>query len=328
MELRHMRYFVAVAEERNFTRAAARLHLAQPSLSRQIRDLEEELGVALLHRTKGGVTLTAAGQEYLTQARKLLADSAAAIRMTQAVGRSERRQLVIGSVEPPLASGLMASILKTFTTTHPDVRIETREYVSLEQHRYIASRELDAGFVYRPPDDASLFDSLTVLENRHVAALPSEHPLTQKREIFLRDLAGQRFVQFPRWLWPERVDAIAQKCTEAGFTMRVVQEAQPMHNLLSLVGRGFGVAIVPDPICWPSGCVVFKRIEDFDLPAAFQLTWLRRNRSKILQDFVAITRQVATQARSGNRSTARQESGLSITKGATPALEKIAAGGG
>lgn len=293
-----MRYFVAVAEEKNFTRAAARLHLAQPSLSRQIRNLEEELGVTLLKRTKGGITITAAGQEYLAQVRKLLADSAAAIRMTQAVARSERRQLVIGSVEPPLASGLLARILKAFTATHPDVRLETREYVSLEQHRYITARELDAGFVYRPPEDASLFDSITVLENRHVAALPSKHPLLQKRELFLRDLAGEPFIQFPRWLWPERVDAIAQKCTEAGFTMRVVQEAQPMHNLLNLVGRGFGVAIIPDPICWPSACVEFRKIQDFDLSAAFHLTWLRSNHSKLLRGFIEIVRQVASNAKS------------------------------
>jgi len=296
MELRHMRYFVAVAEERNFTRAAARLHLAQPSLSRQIRALEEELGVALLHRSKGGITLTAAGNEYLVQARKLLADSAAAVRVTQAAGRLERRQLVIGSVEPALASGLLATILKTFSLAHPNVRVETREYVSLEQHRQIAARELDAGFVYRPAEDVSLFDSFTVLENRHVAALPANHRLRRKSKLFLRDLAGEPFVQFPRRLWPERVDAIAQRCTEAGFTMRVVQEAQPMHSLLNFVSRGFGVAIIPDPICWHSNCVVFKPLEDFDLVASFQLTWLRRNESMLLRDFIDATRQVAAAA--------------------------------
>jgi DNA-binding transcriptional LysR family regulator len=98
MELRHMRYFVALAEGRNFTRAAARLHLAQPSLGRQIRDLENEVGVPLLHRGKGGITLTAAGNEYLARARKLLADSDAPVRVAQAAGRSERRQLLIGTV--------------------------------------------------------------------------------------------------------------------------------------------------------------------------------------------------------------------------------------
>jgi DNA-binding transcriptional LysR family regulator len=294
MELRHMRYFVAVAEERSFTRAAARLHLAQPSLSRQVRALEDELGVALLHRSKGSITLTAAGNEYLAQARKLLADSAAAIRVTQAAGRAEHRQLVVGSVEPALASGLLATILKAFSTAHPKVRVEIREYVSLEQHRHIAARELDAGFVYRPPEDESLYDSFTVLENGHVAALPANHRLAHKDELFLRDLAGEPFVQFPRWLWPERVDAIAQRCTEAGFTMRVVQEAQPMHSLLNFVSRGFGVAIVPDPICWPSGCVVFKKLEDFELTASFRLTWLRRNDSPVLRDFIATTRQVAS----------------------------------
>jgi DNA-binding transcriptional LysR family regulator len=294
MELRHMRYFVAVAEERNFTRAAARLHLAQPSLSRQIRDLEHELGVTLLHRGKGGVNLTAAGNEYLAQARKLLSDSALAIQVTQAVGRSERRQLVIGSVEPPVASGLLAIILKTFSIAHPQVQVELRELVSVEQHRLIAARELDAGFVYRPPEDDHVFEAFTVLENRHVAALPSDHRLAQKSEIRLRDLEGESFVQFPRKLWPERIDAIAQKCREAGFTMRIVQEAQPTHALLNLVGRGFGVAIVPAPLCWYSPCVALKKLKDLDLAASFQLAWLRRNDSALLRDFIATSRQVTS----------------------------------
>ena len=170
-----MRYFVAVAEERNFTRAAARLHLAQPSLGRQIRDLEDELGVLLLNRGKGGITLTAAGNEYLAQARKLLADSEAAVRVTQAAGRSERRQLSIGTVEPLMSSGLLAKILKSFSGSWPTVRVDLRELFSVEQHRLIAARELDAGFVYRPPEDSSVYESVIVLENRHVAALPADH---------------------------------------------------------------------------------------------------------------------------------------------------------
>jgi DNA-binding transcriptional LysR family regulator len=172
-----------------------------------------------------------------------------------------------------------------------------------EELRHIAARELDAGFVYRPPGDNSLFESLTVAENRHVAALPANHRLAQKDELFLRDLAGEPFVQFPRWLWPERIDAIAKKCADAGFTMRVVQEAQPTHSLLSFVSRGFGVAIIPDPICWPSPCVVFKKLEDFDLTASFQLIWLRSNDSKVLMAFVTTTRRVVANAKSARSST-------------------------
>jgi DNA-binding transcriptional LysR family regulator len=293
MELRHMRYFVAVAEERNFTRAAARLHLAQPSLGRQIRDLENEVGVLLLHRGKGGITLTAAGNEYLARARKLLADSDAAVRVAQAAGRSESRQLLIGTVEPLMSSGLLAKILKSFSSSQPEVRVDLRELFSIEQHRLIAARELDAGFVYRPPQESSLYDSFVVLENRHVAALPADHYLGRKSKLLLRDLAGESFVQFSRQLWPERIDAIGQKCVEAGFTMCVAQEAQRLHTLLEFVAQGLGVAIIPDPLYHCSHCVVFKKLEDLDLAANLQFVWLRHNDSALLKEFTVTTRQVA-----------------------------------
>ena len=292
-----MRYFVSVAEEKNFRRAAARLHLAQPPLSRQIRDLENELGVALLHRGKGGINLTAAGNEYLAQARKLLADSAAAVRVTQAVARSEHRQLLVGVVEPLMSSGLLAKILKDFSNSRPEVRVELRELFSVEQHRLIAARELDAGFVYRPPEDSSIYDSFIVLENRHVAALPGDHRLGHKSKLFVHDLAGESFVQFSRQLWSERIDAIAEKCVAAGFTMRIVQEAQRLHTLMEFVAQGIGVAIIPDPFCRPAR-VVFKKLEDLDLAANLRLTWLRHNHSALLKEFAAIARQAASKFQS------------------------------
>jgi DNA-binding transcriptional LysR family regulator len=291
MELRHMRYFVAVAEEKSFTRAAARLHLAQPSLSRQIRDLENELGVPLLHRGKGGLTLTAAGNEYLAQARRILADSDAAVRFAQAAGRSEHRQLLIGTIEPLMSSGLLAAILKTFASLRPDVRVDLRELFSVDQLRLIAGAELDAGFVYRPPKDCLAFDGFVVLENRHVVALQAGHRLARKSKLVLKDLAGESFVQFSRQLWPERVDAISQKCVEAGFTMGIVQEAQRLHTLLEFVAQGIGIAILPDPLSHDSDRVVFRKLEDFNLAANLQLVWLKENDSALLKEFVGAVRR-------------------------------------
>src|SRR6516225_4039625 len=262
MELRHMRCFVAVAVERSFTRAAVRSYLAQPSLSRQIRDLEDELGVPLLHRGKGGLTLT---------------------------GRPEHRQLLIGAVEPLTSSGLLAAILKAFSGLRQDVRVDLRELFSVDQLRLIAGGELDAGFVYRPPKDHSAFDGFVVLENHHVVALPAGHRLTRRNKLFLRDLAGESFVQFSRQLWPERVDAISQKCVEAGFTMRIVQEAQRLHTLLEFVAQGIGIAILPDPLSHDLDRVVFKKPEDLTLAANLRLVWLRENDSALLKEFVAAT---------------------------------------
>ena len=119
-----------------------------------------------------------------------------------------------------------------------------------------------------------------------------DHRLTHRDKLFLRDLAGESFVQFSRQLWSERIDAIAEKCVAAGFAMRVVQEAQRLHTLMEFVAQGIGVAIIPDPFCRPGG-VMFKKLEDLDLAADLRLTWLHHNDSALLKEFIAAARQVA-----------------------------------
>jgi DNA-binding transcriptional LysR family regulator len=189
-----------------------------------------------------------------------------------------------------MSSGLLTAILTTFASLRPDVRVNLRELFSVDQLRLIAGGELDAGFVYRPPKDPLVFDGFVVLENHHVAALPAGHWLVQKQKLFLKDLADEPFVQFSRQLWPERVDAISQKCVGAGFTMRIVQEAQRLHTLLEFVAQGIGVAILPDPLSHDSDRVVFKKLEDLNLAANLQLVWLRENVSTLLKEFVAAAR--------------------------------------
>jgi DNA-binding transcriptional LysR family regulator len=120
--------------------------------------------------------------------------------------------------------------------------------------------------------------------------LPAGHRLSRKNKVLLKELADESFVQFSRQLWPERVDAISRKCLAAGFTMRIVQEAQRLHTLLEFVAQGIGVAILPDPLSHDSDRVVFKKLEDFNLAANLQLVWLRENDSTLLKQFVTAAR--------------------------------------
>jgi DNA-binding transcriptional LysR family regulator len=140
--------------------------------------------------------------------------------------------LLIGTVERLISSGLLQRVLKSFAGSRPEVRVELRQLFSVDQHRLIAANELDAGFVYRPPEDNSMYYWFIVLEDRHVAALPAGHRLARKSKLFLRDLAGEPFVQFSRHLWPERIDAIAQKCVEAGFTLQFFPVLLVIHRIV------------------------------------------------------------------------------------------------
>jgi len=196
MELRHVRYFVAVAEELNFRRAAERLHLTQPSLSTQIRRLEEDVGVQLLERDSHKVELNPAGRSSLEGCRRLIQDADNYTRTARRIARGESVPLTIGFV-PSLAHGLLPSVLRLFRQRFPDVQLLLSEMDSTAQIEQIASNRIDLGLIgLGLPKDIPELEIVVVAEERLVAAIPQDHPLTHKshESIPLKTLAEERFV--------------------------------------------------------------------------------------------------------------------------------------
>jgi DNA-binding transcriptional LysR family regulator len=244
MELRHLRYFVAVAEELSFTRAAVRVRIAQPPLSQQIRQLEEELGVILLERGARPLRLTEAGLVLLDRARALLAAFDAAIAETRRAGRGQTAKLGIGFAGSAMFI-FVPDVIRAFRDVCPDVELVLDEMLAAEIAEALRQRKIDVGFA-RPPllPEGGLAQSI-LLEEPYLAALPESHPLASRTEIALAELGDDPFILYPAQPGPSVTTLIATACTAAGFTPRIVQEAMHLQTVVSLVAAGAGVSLVP-----------------------------------------------------------------------------------
>ena len=244
MELRQLRYFVAVAEELHFRRAAARLHISQPPLSQQIARLEDELGFTLLVRTRRRVELTPAGTAFLRDARSLLAELETAVSTARRVQRGEAGVLRVGFVGSALLSTVPGTVQR-FRRGRPGVEIELRERSTTEQLRALQAGTMDVGLV-RPPIVAdSDLRVEPVLRERTIAALSDGHPLTALRRIPLRRLAAEPLVLFGREQAPGFHDLLIGRLAATGETPTVVQYAPEMLTIIGLVAAGIGVSPVP-----------------------------------------------------------------------------------
>lgn len=301
MELRQLRYFVAVAEEANFGRAAGRMYLSQPALSQQIRKLEHELGVVLFWRTKRGVELTGAGEALLKGARHVLVLVEQTARAAREVGGAEKGHLRVGFPEYANHTPL-ADILQTFKRRYPYVDLEEHEMFTLQQTlqqvRELRDGALDAGFLLAPVDDGTLA-SERILEIELVAAVPADHPFAAWDEVPMRALADERIILFSRRFHPKCYDYVVGCCKEAGFDPDVAQRNEPQlysgATTYRMVASGAGVAIVARPlvsVSRPVG-VVFKPLREprpvLDLVAA----WRREDPSPNLQAFLEVVRELA-----------------------------------
>ena len=245
MELRHLRYFVTVAEELHFGRAAHRLHMAQQPLSRQIRNLEDELAVQLFHRTKRIIRLTEAGEAFLPEARKTLAQADYAVAVAQRVSRGEAGRLYIGFTGPIL-NRVLPAVVRPFKQRFPDIHLELKRLQTNEQVKALLDGEIHVGLLH-PPIDASGLRHEVIYHEPLIAVLPDIHPLAKgaPNPISVQTLANQPFILFPRQVGPVLYDAIISFCQQAGFSPRVIQEAFPQQTILGLVATGLGVSLTP-----------------------------------------------------------------------------------
>jgi len=243
IELRHLRYFVAVAEELHFGRAARRLGIAQPPLSQQIQRLEAMVGADLVTR-RPRVRLTRAGETLLTAARATLGQLEHGLDDVERAARGEEGTLAI-SFDMSTLLGPLPELVRRYRRLYPGVRLLLRELPTAQQVRALDAGVTELGFLREPPADAGLV-CVTVLRERFVAVLPPAHPLTRRATVEVRALAGESFVHFPRELAPRLHDQIGALCRAAGFQPRVTQEAAEWLTIVGLVEAGLGVSIVPE----------------------------------------------------------------------------------
>lgn len=245
IELHHLRHFVAVADEMHFGRAAERLGMTQPPLSQSIKRLEAGLGVTLFERSRRRVALTDAGRVFQAEATRTLAQADAAIRLTRRAASEEVAQLRIGFVSAALYR-LLPDLLRRFRDRFPDVEIRLEEQSTEAQLAGLRDGSLDIGFVHPPLRNMDDLTVATVSRDRLIAAVPATHELADAATIELAALADSDFVLFPARQGPVLQGRIVQACRRAGFLPRIVQEAQRMHTILSLVAAGLGVSLVPE----------------------------------------------------------------------------------
>ena len=292
MELRHLRYFVTVAEELHFGRAAQKLHISQPPLSMQIRALEKELGVTLLNRTQRHVSLNQAGNTLLGEARHILARVEQAVLMTKRAGRGEIGELAIGFISVA-DYNVLPLVLREFRRRFPLVNLTLRESTTDAQIRDLAAGRIDVGFVLPPINEPSL-ESVAILREPLIAALPEKHPLARKPgKLALEKLKDAPFILFPPALRPRSLRRRGQLLA-AGFSPRVEQEAIQMQIIVSLVSAELGVALIPASLAnLQRTGVTYKFLKGASPLTEVHLAWRRGDDLPALRVFVDVASQTA-----------------------------------
>jgi DNA-binding transcriptional LysR family regulator len=294
MELRHLKYFLAVGEDQHYGRASRRLGVAQPALSRQIQDLEKEIGFKLFDRLPRGVKLSAAGELFMEDARRILREVGEATARAARVARGQSGTLRVGFAENASWHGVAPDSFRRFREQQPDVDLQLQPASSLEQLDAIRSGGLDAGFVnFMPKADPDL-DQLIVGRQHVELAAPKIHPVTRLKNLRLRDLTDAPFIWFPRRANPAFYDRLIRECYRGGLrSPRIIQEGLNEATILSLVSAGLGVGWVLGSARWRSPqTVAILPVVDLNIPVLFALAWRRDNTSPLLVRFIDEVRRM------------------------------------
>ena len=294
MELRHLRYFIAVGEEQHYGRAAKRLHVAQPALSRQIQDLEDEIGFKLFDRLPRGVKISAAGKLFLEDARRTLQQLNESILRAKRAATGQTGTLRVGFIESISWHGVVPDSFGLFRERQPNAELEVKPLSSLEQLEAVSAGRLDAGYVHATANTNRELAQLVVSVLNLMLAVPTGHPLAKLRRLRLRDLRDASFVWFPRRESPIYYDRLMHECFRGGLeSPHIVQEAVNEATILSLVSCRLGVAFVSSATRWRCPQEVeLLPVSDLNFPLPFALVWRKDATSPLLANFVADVRSM------------------------------------
>lgn len=294
MELRHLRYFVAVAEELHFGRAAKALHISQPPLSMQIGNLESELGLKLFNRVGRSITLTAAGCEFLEHSKSVLAQVGLAVRAAERVNRGEVGEVSVGFISP-LSYSYLPWLLREFRKRYPDVDLILHEMTIQQQVQALLEGRLQLGLL-RPGIDSPELSSEVVLREPYVVVLQDEHRLAACESIDIGMLKGDAFIMYPRRIGGRFLTQVMTMCHDAGFSPNVSQETTQMHTMVGLVSAGLGIAIVPASIqALQMDRVVYRTLSGTTTTAEIAIAWRCDESSPAVRAFSAVVRELIPQ---------------------------------
>jgi DNA-binding transcriptional LysR family regulator len=291
MELRHLKYFIAVAEELHFARAAGRLHIAQPSLSKQIKQLEQELGFPLFYRTKQRVELLDAGHVFLDEAHRILRQAENAVESARRTHTGQSGRLLIGfSASATLE--VLPKVLRKYLELYPNVTVELSEMTTIRATELVLDSPLSVGLLRSPSLlNKELFSIETILREPFVVAVPDSHPAAKQDSVRIKTLAGEPFIVPPRQPGWDYADAIFQILRENAVEPRIVQEARQALAVVSLVAGGLGVALVPasfSNVRLPG--VTYRPIKGRSLTTDLAMVWKRNSRASTLRVFLDVVR--------------------------------------